>query len=215
MSFSELDSPIPRVSLDLDTEYGDIAYSLLTSYVVDLEPRPTTAGMGLWGELRRAAIHETNHPRWSKTIEVGGVEHVVGLYGVYGEMPNGEPYTHSALQCSCGLPDHSSFRNLAEGYQPCPAKNMVIAERTEVYRNVIGPEKIGKLTKKSLPAATRFLLGIAQRPFAWPPSDRSDRLLIEPVAEVFDVPVSRIEELADGTVIQLHNGDYPSISLAA
>src|SRR5438309_685177 len=120
MAFEELNSPIPEVKPD---ERPDImAYSMLRNFVADLAPRSTTPGMSLWAELRYRAIGEINYPRWSEGFVINGTEHVVALCAVHGELPNGESYAHSALRCSCSLPDYKSFKNLEEEYQECPAQ---------------------------------------------------------------------------------------------
>jgi hypothetical protein len=218
MSLEELNSPIPGITPE---EQPDImAYSLLRNFVADLSPRKITPGMEMWSEFRFRSTKETNYPRWSETYKIDGVEHTVGLFGVQGELPNGESYSHSKLRCSCCLPDYKSYQDYYDEYQQCPAKDLIIAERVKVYRELVGVEKLGHLSDESLFKATIFLADfIRKTPLAWPPSDRSDRLLVDPLAKIFEIPAERmragIEELAHDNVVQIHGLKHPSISIAA
>jgi hypothetical protein len=218
MAFKELESPIPEV---LPEDQPDLmAYSLLQNFVADLTPRGTSDGMELWRELRYRATGEVNHPRWSQRVYVDGEIHTVGLYGVYGERPDGTSYDYNALRCSCSLPDHKSFVDLNSEYHSCPAKDFVIAERVKVYRELMGAKELGEISHGTLSKMTILLLEmIAKDRLAWPPSDRSDRVLIDPIAEVYDVskPKMRqvVEELAEDKVVQIHGHTHPSLSLAA
>lgn len=218
MAFEELGSPIPEIK---PADQPDImAYSLLRNFVADLSPRKTSDGMDMWTEFRYRATGEINYPRWSTDVVLEGETHTVGLFAVHGEMPGGKEYAHSKLRCSCDLPDYRSFLDLHEEYRPCPAKDLVISGRAAVYRRLVGIDQLGHLSDKSLFKATIFLIDLINKnPSAWPPSDRSDRLLVDPMAEVFEVPRERmragVEELAQDKVIQLHGHTHPSISLAA
>jgi hypothetical protein len=148
MAFQELNSPIPEVS---PSDQPDImAYSLLRNFVAELRPQPITPGMDLWRELRFIATGECNYARWSNTLVIDRVEHTVALFGVSGEKPDGTCYQHSALRCSCSLPDHKSFRDLEEEYQPCPAKDQVIVDRTRVYREIMGSHAMGSVGRDTL-----------------------------------------------------------------
>jgi hypothetical protein len=218
MAFEELDSPIAEI--EPEDQPDIMAYSLLRNFIADLNPRKTTPGMDMWSEFRYRTTGETNYARWSDTFAIDGVIHTVALFGVQGEKPGGKKYSHSALRCSCNLPDYRSFRDLDEEYEPCPAKDMVINERVGIYRNLVGVEKLGTLSDESLRRATVFLVNLVRKnPLAWPPSNRSDRLLIDPVAEVFGVSKEKMregaEELAQENVVRLYGESYPSISLAA
>lgn len=218
MAFEELSSPIPEIKPE---DKPDImAYPIMSNFAADLNPRITTPGMEIWTEFRYRSIGETNHARWSSTIVIDGIEHNVALYGVQGEMPGGKEYGHSSLRCSCCLPDYKSFQDLHDEYHECPAQDLVIAERTKVYRELVGGEEIGAFDDESLYKVTAFLIDLVRRdPLAWPPSHRSDRLLVDPLAEVFGVPKERMragaQEMAQDKVIHLHGEKHPSISLAA
>jgi hypothetical protein len=218
MAFEDLNSPIPLISQE---ELPDLmAYSLLQNSVADLSPRQTPEGMNLWSELRYRYTGETNYPRWSEVMTVGEDSHTVVLYGVQGELPGGKAYSHSSLRCSCCLPDHKSFVDIHQEYHPCPAKDLVIGERSAVYRQLVGGDELGFFDDQSLRSLTVFLVNLIKRdPLAWPPSDRSDRILVDPLAIVFGVPKKRMrtaaEELANQKVVHLTGQDYPSISLAA
>jgi hypothetical protein len=218
MSFEDLDSTIPEIKPD---DQPDImAYSLLRNFVADLAPRSTTPGFEMWAEFRYRSTREINYPRWAETLVIDGESHTVALCGVHGELPNGTEYGHNVLRCSCSLPDYKTFTDLNDEYVPCPAKDRVINDRVGVYKSLVGAEKLGRLSDESLYKATIFLAGLIKKtPLAWPPSDRSDRLLVEPMAEVFEIPRERMlasaQELAHNKVVQLHGHIHPSISLAA
>lgn len=218
MAVESLSSPIAQVSPE---DLPDImAYSLLRGFVADLSPRPTTPGMEMWAGLRFMGTGEKNHARWSETMVVDGVSHTVALYGVWGEKPGGQPYSHNALRCNCCLPNHKSFTDLAAEYQSCPAKDQVIARRTGVYKTLAGGSEFGSFDDDSLGKVTTFLVELVRKdPFAWPPSDRSDKLLVAPIAEILGVPEDRmlggLRELAQDNVVHLHGNIHPSISLAA
>jgi hypothetical protein len=53
----------------------------------------------------------------------------------------------------------------------------------------------------------------------WGPTDRSDRLLVAKLADVYSVPRTEMTEVAqdlhEDNVVQLHSGGHPSISLVA
>ncbi len=218
MAIEELSSPIPEIKPE--DQPGIMAYSLLRNFVADLKSRQTTPGMSLWSELRFRYLGETNYPRWSTTFAINGEEHTIALYGVQGELPNGKKYSHSSLRCSCGLPDHKSYIDLYDEYHECPAKDIVISQRAKVYKRIVGGDEFREFDDESLLKATVFLLNLIQRdPLAWPPSDRSDRILVNPLAEVFGIPKERMranaEELAQNKVVELRGQRHPNIALAA
>ncbi len=242
MAFEKLSSPIPEISAESKRQIPDFLleeerarrrlltpeikrperpmYAFVRNFTPDLKPSETTMDMEFWYALRRDATGELNYPRWSRAIVVDGVEHTVALCGVSGEAPGGKQYIHSTLRCSCCLPDYKSYTDLKEEYQPCPAKDLVIDERTDVYREVVGGDEIRNIDDESLYKAVVFLVGLAQKNrFSWPPSDRSDRLLVDPMAKVYGIPKERMragaKEMADRKIVKLHGEQHPSISLAA
>jgi len=218
MAFEELNTRIPEIPTE---EQPDImAYSMLRNFVADLAPRATTDGMEMWAEFRYRFTGEANYPRWTKDFYLNGQNHTVALYRVNGEAPGGEKYSHSALRCSCSLPDYKSFVDLEAEYEPCPAKESVLDERVLPYKQILGSENIGRVKDDSLAKATEFVLDVVRRDqFAWPPSHRSDRLLVERLAQVFDISETRmmraIEVLQEDELVRIHGQNHPSVSLAA
>jgi hypothetical protein len=218
MTPSELNSTIPEIRSEDQPDL--MAFSMLRNFVADLSPRPVSPGTTMWFEFRYRSTGEMNYSRWSKVINLDGQEHELTLCAVKGEMPGGVQYAHNTLRCNCCLPDYKSYKDLSDEYDPCPAKDLIIADRAHVYKSLVGVEQLGRLSNENLKKAIVFLARIVNNnPFAWPPSDRSDRLLLDPIAEVYDIEPDRVrtsaQELAEGEVIQLHGRQHPSISLAA
>lgn len=241
MAFEELRSPIPEFSIEDKRLIPEFAaeetravrrileptvkrpirpmYSFVRNYTPDLAPRTVSPGTTLWGELRYLATGELNYARWADTVETEGEIHELTLHSAHGPASN--PYEHRVLRCSCCLPDYRDTSDINEEYVPCAGKEAVINSRTVVFRRILGLENTGcHLHGESLRKAAEFTIGLVRTdPYAWAPTDRSDRLLLAKLADVYEVDEHEmtevVVELGKDNVVQLHPGNYPSISIAA
>jgi len=249
MAPEELCSPIPEISIDAKRRIPEFLleeqmaverlrtpeikrpirpmYAFVRNFTPDLTPHTTTPGIDMWAEFRLIATGESNYSLWSEELLVNDEKHTVALHSVRGETPEGTPYHHNTLRCSCCLPDYRSNQDLEDEYAACPAKDLVIGTRVPVYKKILGTDQVNKFNNETLRLVNdnldlivvSFLGFISSTSRIFPPSDRSDRLPLGRAAEVLDVPQERIQEVAQelehNQVIQLHGEKFPSMSLAA
>lgn len=240
MAFEQLSFPQPEITIEEKRNISDFVleearavrriqqpeierpvrpmYAFIRTFTPELKPLETSPGIDMWEEFRFGAIGEINYPCWKREIDINGAVHTVVVHHVYGELPSGAEYQHHALRCSCSLPDYKSFQDLNDEYQPCPAKDQVIDERIGVFRDFV--KDGGELDSQKLSDAMIFLVSLIRKNrLIWPPSDRNDRLMIDPLAKIYGVKPQMVhstaEVLAQDNIVKLHGTTHPSISLAA
>lgn len=194
-------------------------YPLIANKSVDLTPQPVTPGAEMWADFRKGAIGELNYPRWAHSYSIGGVEHTVTLYHVIGENTGGE-YNYRLLRCTCCLPDIRDAGEIFADYNPCPAKDMVIAERAMAYKQAFGEGALPPENAKDqvFEGALRMVMKIVELdPYAWPPSHRNDKLLLEGLAPVFGLPTETLiheaKKLEENEVVVVQGEEHPTITM--
>lgn len=196
-------------------------YAFVANRTAELAPQPTSPGMDMWVDFRKAVTDELNYPRWTGRFEFDGVSHTTTLFHIVGENQAGE-YNYRLLRCSCCLPDYHLATEIYEEYQPCPAKDLVIAQRAQIYKELFAPNynMINEIRNRAFVGALKTIMGIIKTdPLAWPPSHRNDQLLLEGVAQIFDMPIAELHEeakvLQENNIVILHGETHPSITIAA
>ena len=196
-------------------------YAFIVNKTAELATQPTSPGMDMWIDFRKAATDEFNYPRCTGSFEMDGVLHTTTLFHTVREAQE-TGYDYRLLRCSCCLPDYRLTTEVYDEYQPCPAKDMVIAKRAEVYEKIFGQHEyvVNKIRRAALVDALKFIMSIVQKdPLAWPPSHRNDQLLIQGIAPIFDMATSELHGqaklLQEDNLVVLHGEANPSISIAA
>lgn len=239
MLSSELRVPIPYVSTEAKRELPDFQmeerrakdrllspgiqrptrpmYAFVRQNTPDLERLETTEEMDALVAQRGLVLSETDHARWVGSIVIGNEAHTVAWYLIVPQADR-EATHFCTLRCSCRLP--AIDEPISKEYDPCPAKDAVIDQRAALYRDSLG---ITDQITDTRGALTDLIDDLVKRVksdhLLWPPSHRSDTLLVGGLSLTFGVSSERIMDAAlplekRGTV-QIQDSANPSIAIAA
>ncbi len=239
MALPMLCSPVPEISVEAKRELPDFQieeerarsrirnpeikrpvrpmYHLVRHRTPDLEIQDTTDEMVQWAELRKIMLAQTIHPRWVGSIAVGNTIHTIAWYMVAPQAENSGRH-YCTLRCSCSLP--SVDEPDSTEYAPCAAKDSVILERALAYRTALGIDEHLSAIKGGLTDLLGNLISeVKNDHLIWPPSHRSDALLVDGLSATFGVSPKKIMDAAlpleENKVVRIHDTDHPTIALAA
>lgn len=187
-------------------------YNFLITKTPDLQPQHRDPEMVNWEYLRQLMLGQTNFPRWVKSVNIGGTNHTLAWYSV--AESGGESIHFRTLRCSCSLPPAKEPETL--DYKPCPAKNSEIFSRGEAFNKMLGADSsysnIGAVTD----LLKEFVKEAQTDPFMWPPSHRSDALLVGGLSVALGVSQKLILEAAKTLetekLVVIRDGEYPIIT---
>lgn len=237
MALPEMQVPLPEIGIEAKRELpGFVAeeqrallriahpgvrrpvkpsYAFIRQRTIDLNPPQTTEDIELWSELRRGLLSQTNHPRWAGSIAVGNEFHTVGWFSV---VDSGVKEDHfCTLRCSCCLPAFDEPDSQA--YEACEAKDSVIEDRAKVFRDLLGTDGLDTVPGGLEAALAHTVADIKNDSLIWPPSHRSDALLVEGLALSFGVSPKKVLDAAlslqAARVLEIQDSERPILKLAA
>jgi hypothetical protein len=238
MALKELQVPIPEVSVEAKRElpefvreeqravdrimYPEIerpvrpTYHLIRNYTPDLAIQDTTPEMEQWASLRNLALAQTNHPRWVGSVVFGNNMHTIAWYMV--SPPEVESGHYCTLRCSCNMPSFSEPDS--QEYIPCEAKELVIEDRAQEYRSALQIDEGFLHFSGAVTDLLRDLVKtVRTNHLMWPPSHRSDVLLVDGLSATFGVSPKKVMDAAlpleKDKLVQIHDTDRPTLGLMA
>jgi hypothetical protein len=192
------------------------SYAFIRTRTVELAPVQTTPEMQTWEFLRSIAHNQANYPRWAGSIAVGSEFHT----GVWYSVAPQESHTHyCTLRCSCNLPDIREPDT--EEYIGCDAQDGIISDRAQTYRKILGidGDQLELVEGGLTEGLGSVILSLKNDHLAWPPSHRSDVLLVDGMAMTFNVNPKKIMNAAftlqKQGLLEIRDYPQPVLSLAA